>query len=134
VKPETRLAALIISENKAGVFETHRAEIAQLARLDADALHIAPALKAIPDKAVSLVQAAATIYLPLAQLVDLQAERARLDRELADTQMHIARSEGLLSGDFATKAPGPVVQKERDKLAALQEKQARLAEQIEALR
>ena len=133
VKPETRLAAMIISEGKAGVFETHRAEIAQLARLDADALHIAPALKAIPDKAFSLVQAAATIYLPLAQLVDLQAERTRLDRELADTQAHIARSESLLSGDFARKAPAPVVQKERDKLAALQEKRAKLAEQIKAL-
>ncbi|HJW84416.1 MAG TPA: valine--tRNA ligase, partial [Anaerolineae bacterium] len=78
VKPETRLAALIASGDKAALFESQRAEIAQLARIARDGLYIASSLKAIPHKALSLVQASATIYLPFAQLVDLDAERARL--------------------------------------------------------
>ena len=118
VKPETRLAAMLISADKAGLFESHRDMVVQLARVSADGLHIAPTLRAIPDKALPLVMASATVYLPLAQMVDLDAERARLKKELADARMQIARSTILLEGDFASRAPAAVVQKERDKLAA----------------
>ena len=133
VKPETQLAAMLISDRKTGLFESHRAEIAQLARVDADGLHIAASLDAIPDKALSLVMASATIYLPFAQMVDLAAERSRLQAELDDIQNQIAKSEGLLLGDFGNRAPAVIVQRERDKLAALKDKQAKLAEQVEAL-
>lgn len=133
VKPETRLAALIVSGGKAGLFEAHRAALAQLARLDVDQLYIAPALKAIPAKALSLVMASATIYLPFAQLVDLEAERARLSRELADVDAQLVRSQTLLNGEFATRAPAAVVQQERDKLAALKDKRAKLDEQLKSL-
>jgi valyl-tRNA synthetase len=131
VKPETRLAAMIVSADKADLFESHRAAIAQLARIDADGLYISPSLKAIPHEALSLVQASATIYLPFAQLVDRDAERARLKKERADLDAQIARSEGLLSGEFASKAPPQVVQKERDKLATLKDRRAQLAEQLQ---
>ncbi len=133
VKPETRLAAMIISDGKTELFESHRAAIGQLARIDVDGLHIGPALKAIPDKALALVVAAATIYLPFAQLVDLDAERARLKKELADIAAQIAKSESLLRGEFGSRAPATVIQKERDKLAALTDKQAKLAGQIQSL-
>jgi valyl-tRNA synthetase len=66
-------------------------------------------------------------------LVDLDAERERLAKELADVESRIARSEGLLAGDFAQKAPEHVVQRERDKLADLQAEQARLKERLAAL-
>jgi len=128
-----RLAALIVSGDRTDLFESRRAEIAHLARLDRDRLHIAPSLKAIPQKALSLVQASATIYLPFAQMVDLDAERARLKKELAEADALIKRSEGMLKSDFARKAPDAVVQKERDKLTALKEKQVKLGEQIKAL-
>jgi valyl-tRNA synthetase len=133
VKPETRLAAIIVSDGQTRLFESRRAEIAHLARIDADGLHIAPALKAIPDRALPLVLASATIYLPFAQLVDVEAERARLKNEQADVQAQITRSQALLDGDFGQKAPPPVVQKERDKLAALRDRSAKLDEQIKAL-
>jgi len=133
VKPEVRLAAVIVSNGKADLFESHRAEIAQLARIDGDGLYIAPSLKAIPDKALSLVLAPATIYLPFAQLVDRDAERARLSEETVDIEAQIAKSENLLSSEFAGKAPPSVVQKERDKLAALKDKQAKLEGQIKSL-
>ena len=133
VKPETRLAAIIISDDKSALFESHRAALAQLARLDGDGLHIAGSIEAIPDRALSLVMPAATVYLPFAQMVDLEAERSRLKKELADAETQIARSAKLLASEFGSKAPAVVVQKERDKLAVLKDKRAKLEEQIKAL-
>jgi valyl-tRNA synthetase len=77
--------------------------------------------------------ASATIYLPFAQMVDLEAERARLKRDLDEIEEQIARSQGLLVGQFGSRAPAAVVQKERDKLAALKDRQVKLTEQIDAL-
>jgi valyl-tRNA synthetase len=61
----------------------------------------------------------ATVYLPLAGLVDLEAERQRLNDELAALEAQIAKSENLLAGDFGRRAPAAVVEKERAKLADL---------------
>ena len=72
-------------------------------------------------------------YLPLAALVDLDAERERLSSKLAELEARIARSENLLAGEFAIKAPAQVVQRERDKLAELLDEQATLKERLAAL-
>jgi valyl-tRNA synthetase len=60
--------------------------------------------------------------------VDLEQERARLEKELAEAESQIARLEKLLASDFAKKAPEAVVAKEREKLAAYKE----IAEKIKA--
>jgi valyl-tRNA synthetase len=65
--------------------------------------------------------------------VDLDAEREKLSSELADTEGRIARSEGLLAGEFAQRAPEHIVQRERDKLADLQTERAKLEERLAAL-
>ncbi|MDP2974792.1 MAG: hypothetical protein Q8N45_01135, partial [Anaerolineales bacterium] len=70
------------------------------------------------------------IYLPLAGLVDLNEERARLEKELAGIQAQIERLEKLLAGDFSSKAPAAVVQKEREKLAAYKETAEKLNAQL----
>jgi valyl-tRNA synthetase len=79
------------------------------------------------------VLGAATVYLPFAQMVDIEAEQTRLNQELAGVESQIERSEKLLAGDFANRAPAPVVQKERDKLTDLAQKKAKLDEQLRAL-
>ena len=77
---------------------------------------------------------AVTVYLPFAQMVDIEAEKARLEpRTGRRGNARSQRSEKLLGSDFANKAPAPVVQKERDKLADLAQKQAKLEEQLGAL-
>ena len=58
-------------------------------------------------------------------------ERARIQKEISDTQAQIDRLEKLLASDFASKAPAPVVQKEREKLAAYQETAMKLRTQLE---
>jgi valyl-tRNA synthetase len=65
--------------------------------------------------------------------VDLEAERERLSKELAAIEVRIARSRGLLAGEFAQRAPEQVIQRERDKLADLQARQAKLTEQLSTL-
>jgi valyl-tRNA synthetase len=133
VKPEKKTAAIVVAGENAHLFESHRAEVALLARLDARGLVVLDKLPTPPKKALSLVLGAVTVYLPFAQMVDIEAEKARLGKELADVKALIARGEKLLASDFADKAPAPVVQKERGKLADLKQKQAKLDEQLSAL-
>jgi len=133
VKPEKKTAAIIVGGDAAHQFESHRAEVAMLARLDERGLVVLDQLPTPPKKALSLVLGAVTVYLPFAQMVDIEAEKARLSQELADVESQIARSEKLLGSDFANKAPAPVVQKERDKLADLAQKKVKLDRQLSAL-
>jgi hypothetical protein len=66
-----------------------------LARLDAGRVEIAAALPA-PDKAATLAVAGVTVYLPLAGLVDLDAERKRMQGELDNIDKQVQRIETTL--------------------------------------
>jgi len=74
------------------------------------------------------------VFLPLAGMIDLEAERARLRKELAAAEADIARREGrLANAGFVQKAPEHVVQRERDGLAAVRATAERLREQLAQL-
>ena len=74
------------------------------------------------DKCVQMVTDSATLYLPLADLIDLDKERARLNDELKRIEGEIARLSAKLSNEgFVAKAPAAVVDGERAKLAKYQE-------------
>jgi valyl-tRNA synthetase len=133
VEAGKKLASMIMSAEYADLFEAHRAELSFLARVDADALYVTNELTAIPQGALPIVLGTATIYLPLAQMIDVAAERERLRKEQTEVNAQIERLTKLLSSDFAAKAPAPVVQKERDKLADYQARIEKLKEQIERL-
>jgi valyl-tRNA synthetase len=133
VEAGKKLASMIVSADKRALYEAHRAELSFLARVDADALYVTDALAAAPQGALPIVTPAATIYLPLAQMIDVAAERERLNKEQQEVAAQIERLTRLLGGDFASKAPEKVVQKERDRLADFQAKAAKLQEQIERL-
>ncbi len=70
------------------------------------------------------------IHIPLSGMLDLEEERKRLEKELAETQVQIERLEKLLGSDFANKAPAAVVQKERESLAAFKETAGKLQAQL----
>ena len=58
------------------------------------------------------------LFVPLAGLVDLDAERTRLDKELRRVEGELAKSQGKLASEtFVANAPGPVVEQERQRLA-----------------
>ena len=133
VEAGKKLASMIVSAEKSALYEAQRAELSFLARIDADALYVTSELQAAPQGALPIVTNAATIYLPLAQMIDVAAERERLSKEQKDVTAQIERLTKLLSGDFANKAPAAVVQKERDRLAEFQAKAEKLKEQLERL-
>jgi len=135
VKQSSRLAAIFVVSHEANDSLYHlladdRGVIATLAGLDEARLELHESLPAKPEGHVALVAGGAEIFLPLAGLVDSGEERLRLSKELAEVDGQITRLEKLLSGSFAEKAPAPVVQKERDKLAAYHETAQKLRSQL----
>ncbi len=113
-----RIPALIGAGKYVAVFNEMREAIRMLAKVD-DTLAIAETASP-PDQAVTLALGDATVYLPLAGLVDLAAEKQRLSDELASHEQQINKSEALLNSDFGKRAPANVIEKERAKLADLQ--------------
>jgi valyl-tRNA synthetase len=70
------------------------------------------------------------LMIPMAGLIDKEAELERLTKEIGKTEGEIKRIEGKLSNaGFVAKAPEVVVNKERDKLRGYQETLAKLKEQ-----
>ncbi len=71
----------------------------------------------IADDALSAVIPNATIYIPFAELVDIEKEIERLRKEEQRLKKEIARSHGMLGNEkFLNRAPEAKVQEERDKL------------------
>ncbi len=69
------------------------------------------------EEAVSVVTDAATAYIPLSEIVDMEKEKARLEAELKKNDGEIERIEKKLSNEgFVAKAPAAVVDGERAKL------------------
>ena len=86
-------------------------------------------------KTVSLVGAYGTAYVPLGELVDIDAEIARLDKQLAATLAEIERGEKLLANKgFVAKAPRALIDKETAKLAANRQKADDIRKQADALK
>ncbi|WP_294435051.1 valine--tRNA ligase [uncultured Victivallis sp.] len=76
-----------------------------------------------------------TIYLPLADLIDVAAERKKLEKQQKELQGWIAGSRAKLSNErFLAKAPEQVVADARAHLAELEEKLARTEEMLNSLR
>ena len=86
------------------------------------------------DGAVSIVTADAKIYIPMGELIDFEAERARLTKEkekaLKDLEFI---NKKLNNPGFVSKAPEAVVQGQRDAAAKLQDKISMLDDSIAKL-
>ncbi len=104
--------------------------IAALAGLDPALLSVIESLDAKPENSIALIAGAVEIHIPLSGMLDLEEERKRLEKELAETQVQIERLEKLLGSDFANKAPAAVVQKERERLAAFKDTADKLSAQL----
>ncbi|TPG61946.1 valine--tRNA ligase [Ewingella americana] len=101
--------------------------ISSLARLES--ITILPAGDKGPVSVTKLVEGA-ELLIPMAGLIDKDAELARLDKEMAKLDGEIASIEGKLSNEgFVARAPQAVVAKERDRLAACGEAKIKIAEQ-----
>ena len=72
---------------------------------------------------VLIVADSARLYIPMGELVDLEAEKTRLHKELENTQKQLAGVQAKLNNEqFVSKAPAHIVQNQRDTAAKLEEK------------
>lgn len=128
VKPGLRLSAILVDSS--GLMKQEAKIISALAGLDENKLEIFNTLNTKPEGQIALVAGPVEIFLPLADFIDPAEEQARLTKDLADAEQHIARLEKLLGSDFANKAPAAVVQKEREKLATYKETAEKIKAQL----
>jgi valyl-tRNA synthetase len=134
VEPSRRIPAAIAAGSHADLLQSHQNILARMARLEPNELHIAPDLTAKPRQALALIVGGVEVYLPLAGMIDLTAERKRLQGELDKVEAAVVRSQKTLNNQgFVTKAPPKVVQKERDKLARLEEQARKLHDRLRML-
>lgn len=88
-----------------------------------------------PRQALTAVVGSAEIYLPLAGLVDLNKEIARLEKEVDLMDKEISRLDKKLDNQgFLAKAPAAVIDKEKAKLVEYQVKKETLVKRLAALR
>ncbi|MBQ2757272.1 MAG: valine--tRNA ligase, partial [Clostridia bacterium] len=74
------------------------------------------------DSAVQIVTDAATVFLPLSDIIDTEKEKARLTAERDKLMGEIERGERKLANEsFVAKAPAAVVEGERQKLQKYRE-------------
>ena len=86
------------------------------------------------DKLVTKVLPSCTLYIPMGELVDLDKERERLNKELEKVTEEIRRADGKLNNQgFISKAPKNLVENEREKLNKFQSLREKILEQLKAL-
>ncbi len=134
VEPSRAIAAVVVAGDKAQLVTSHLDILARLARIDPAQLRVERSLAQKPKQALALVVSGYEVFLPLAGLVDIEREKARLATDLANMEREIARCGALLQNQgFVSKAPAEVVEKERLKLEDLKQRHARLSERLSTI-
>ena len=107
----------------------HRVLIDRLARLSDIGFG-----DAVPAGSIQDVVGEATILLPLADVIDLEQERARLQKEIDRADGEIAKIDKKLSNrGFIAKAPADVVEENRERREEAEQARAKLAEALKRL-
>ncbi len=135
VEPGRRIAAQIAAGEHHELFSQQREVLLNLARLDEAQLTLAESLAETPEQAVAqVISGGVEIYLPLAGMIDLAAERTRLQKELDNLDKLIRGSRGKLNNQgFVQKAPAEVVERERERLADFELQVGKIQERLQAL-
>jgi len=132
VEPSRKISAQADAKRYAAALNEYRYLFARLCNVPD--LHILTEGETAPDQSVTVVVGDATIYLPLADFVDVAAECERLTREQSKLLEQIAKIQGTLSNEqFVSRARPDVVERERTRLADLQTTADQIAERLNAL-
>ncbi|HMG78815.1 MAG TPA: valine--tRNA ligase, partial [Xanthobacteraceae bacterium] len=117
--PETAIRARHWSE-----FIQHLARVADISFADA-----------VPQGAVQLVVRGEAAALPLKGVIDLDAERARLAKEMTKADADIARVDAKLNNpNFVSRAPEEVVEEEKEKREEALARKVKIAEALQRLK
>mgnify|MGYP001319988150 CR=1 FL=1 len=108
----------------------HHELILRLARLES-----AKPTQVTPDGAVQLVHGEATIFLPLAGVIDFTAETARLKKEVGKLDSDIAKIDAKLANEkFVSRAPQEVIDEQRERKADAQAARTRMMDALDRLK
>ncbi len=117
VPPARRASYYVVSQVPAvcEIYRRHRDIYGHL--IAAEEIFVATDEADIPTGAVSVVIPNAVVYIPLEELVDVAAERERLEKERVRLSKELARSNGMLKNEnFLSRAPEAKVEAEKSKL------------------
>ncbi len=124
--------ATLVAGDQAELLAQHRDMASALARVRP--LQVVAETTERPRQALHAVAAGVEIYLPLAGLLDVDAELARLDKEMTSLGQEAQRTRARLANPgFAEKAPAAIVEREQAKLTELEQRYAKLRERQGAL-
>ena len=135
VPPSKKASVYVVSEKEEvrKVFEDARVFFATLGY--ASEVHVQADKAGIADDAVSTVIPDAVIYMPFAELVEVEKEIARLEKEAKRLEGEIKRAKGMLSNEkFISKAPAAKVEAEKEKLEKYTSMAAQVAERLSQLK
>ncbi len=135
VAPSKKASVYVISdqEEMLQIFEEGRLFFASLA--SASEVVLQKDREGIAEDAVSVVIPNATLYIPLSDLVDIQAEIARLEKEEKRLAGELQRSKGMLSNErFLSKAPQSKIDEEKEKQQKYEQLMAGVQERLSQLR
>lgn len=134
--PPSRKAAVIVVSPKQEVldiFEENRVFFATLGY--ASEVTLQKDKSGVAEDAVSVVIADGTVYIPFAELVDIEKEIERLQKEEKRLEGELRRSEGMLGNpNFVNKAPKEKIAAEREKLEKYKGMMAQVKDRLAQLR
>ncbi len=117
--PPSRKSRLIIVTDKAKAFTDGEKFICKLAY--ASGIEVRAELPESTDGMVSVITDNARMFMPMAELVDLEKERTRMEKELANAKKQLdGQIAKLANENFVSRAPEKVVNVEREKKAKLE--------------
>ncbi len=132
VAPSRKASMIFVTENSR-VIEEGKSFIEKLA--SADKIIIQKDKSGISDTAVSIAAPGMEIYIPFDELVDIDKEIERLEKELLTYQNEIKRVEKMLSNEgFVAKAPASKIEEEKAKKVKYEELLAKTKERISSLK
>ncbi len=133
--PPSRKAAIFVVTEDADVKRTFDEGSLFFATLAySNEIHTQADKSGIADDAVSIVIPGATLYIPFAELVDIEKEKERLNKEKARLTGEIKRSNGMLGNEkFISKAPAEKVAEEKAKLEKYTQMLAQVEERLATL-
>ena len=129
----SRKAHLFIVSDKVDAFTSGKSYISKLAY--ASDVSISTELPENSDQMVSVVTDNARLFMPLNDLVDIEAEKARIKKEIEKNELLLQSQINKLSNEnFVSRAPENVVNAERDKKEKLEALIANLKLSLENLK
>ena len=135
VPPSRKAKVFVVSESEEvrNIFENSKAFFAALGY--ASEVAVQSDKTGIAEDAVSVLIHQAALYMPFADLVDIDKEIERLTKEEDKMNKEIKRAQGMLSNPkFVDKAPADKVQAEKDKLEKYTQMLAQIQERLAALK